>query len=141
MKTGRILCVVAIVAAGLAVAGCPVDIPAAVIIGNLGLDISTAGPAHGGTAYHVLLFAPGAVVDPGNLANPAPVVSMTGTLPGDAGDNYNTIPYFFPEVPEGEYFMFANPVYIEDQQPTYPNVPVPATGILDLDFNLTVYVT
>ncbi len=145
------------------VTGCPTDVPTAMITGSLGLNINSGSPAPGGAEYHVLLFGPDAVVDLDDLLNPAPDFSMSATLPGGVEASYNMIHYFMADVPAGDFFVMAwvdvngtpgfdhyedffgffawdpnnlnNP---ETVQPPAPNVNVPATGVIDVDFNLTV---
>jgi hypothetical protein len=163
MTTRRVLTFVAIIAGIAALAGCPTgDISAAAIIGSLCLDHGAGGPVPGGIEYHVLLYGPDTVVDLDNLDDPAPVQSMTGTLPGGMDASYTMIQYVLLDVPAGDYFLFAwvdlnddgvfngyddcfgffewdpsEPVWTYTMQPADPNVNVPTTGVIDVDFYLT----
>jgi len=161
MTTRRALTFIGIGMAVLALVGCPA-IPA-ILIGSLGLDSSGPGSVPGGTQYHVLLFAPTAVVDLDDLSDPAPVATMTGTLPGGPGAAYTSINYMLADVPEGDYFLLAwvdsngsagfdhNGDYFgfydwipgafptfNNNQPGYPNVNIPSSGVVDVDLVLGV---
>lgn len=161
MTTRRALTCIAIVAGIAALAGCPLC--PAMLVGSLGLDSSGPGTVWGGTEYHVLLFAEGAAVNLDDLSNPAPVESMTGTLPGGPGAAYTSINYVLAHVPAGEYFLLAwvdsNGIpgfnrwadyfgfydwdpgafpSFNSMQPMYPNVNIPLSGVVDVDLVLGV---
>jgi hypothetical protein len=161
MRSRSIIPLIATAVAVLALAGCPLT--PAMLIGSLGLGDSGPGTVWGGTEYHVLLFAEGMVVNLDDLSDPAPVESMTGTLPGGPGAEYTSINYLLTHVPEGAYFLLAwvdsngTPGFNRYQdyygffdcdpgalpsfvgaQPIYPNVNIPRSGVVDVDLVLGV---
>jgi hypothetical protein len=163
MTTRRALSFLAIVAAILALAGCPTGTTTAFIIGNLGLDGSGPGWVYGDTEFHVLLFDADTIVDLDDLSYPAPMASMNGTLPGGTNAVYTSINYVMTDVPAGVYYLMAwvdidgtsgfsrdfdyygfydyvpgVPPAFKDSQPIFANVNVPAAGIVDVDLVLGV---
>lgn len=115
----------------------------------------------GGAEYHVLVYDESETVDPlvaSTVNGLTTVANLNGTFPGSSSYWYRTTNYFFPDVPNGQYYVFvwidvddSGDFYYESdaygfydtmgtlsgyailEEPYSPNVVVPTTGFIDLD--------